>query len=398
MTVTPEKVRLLVEKEMPLIGEMRRYLHAHPELSFEEKNTAEYISAWLSRWGIGHKTRMAGYVITGLLQGRSAGAKVVALRADMDALPIYEKNEVPYKSLNEGVMHACGHDVHMACLLGALKVLNEIRETWAGRIKFIFQPAEEKLPGGAKAMIEAGVLENPRPDVMIAQHVYPELEAGKAGFRPGKYMASGDEINLYVTGRGGHAAIASQFDNTVLALAEIIAATEQAVNSRSVPESPTILSFGKVVADGAHNIIPGRVHAHGTFRAFDEKWRQEAHRIIASEAEKIAAKHGCKAETVIDKGYPPVINDVAVTRVLMKAAGELLGEEQVKPLNIRMTVEDFGYYSQRVPSCFYRIGVANKKKGITAGLHTPAFDIDERSLLAGTALLVWNALVLLNER
>ncbi len=397
MTITPETVRTLVEKEMPCIREARHYLHAHPELSFEEKNTAEYISAQLEKWGIGHKTKVAGYGITGLLQGRSADGKVIALRADMDALPIQEKSAVPYKSLNKGVMHACGHDVHMACLLGALKVLKQISGEWEGRVKFVFQPAEEKLPGGAKAMIEAGVLENPRPDVMIAQHVYPELEAGKAGFRPGKYMASSDEINLYVTGRGGHAAIASQFDNTVLALAEIIVDTEQAVNSRSVPDSPTILSFGKVVADGAHNVIPGMASAYGTFRAFDEVWRQEAHRIIVSEAEKTAAKYGCKAEVVIEKGYPYVINDEAVTRTLMKAAGQLLGEEQVVPLDIRMTVEDFGYYSQRVPSCFYRIGVANKEKGITAKLHTPAFDIDERSLLTGTALLVWNALSLLEE-
>ncbi len=397
MTVTPEAIRALAGKEMAGVKEIRRYLHAHPELSFREKNTAIYLSRKLTEWGIAHETGIGGEGITGMMQGRTPGKKVIALRADMDALPIEEKNDVPYRSLNKGVMHACGHDVHMAWLLGALKILKETAAEWEGRIRFIFQPAEEKLPGGAKAVIETGVLENPKPDAIIAQHVYPELEAGTVGFRPGKYMASGDEINLFVTGRGGHAAISGQFDNTVLALAEIIASVEKIINSRSAKESPTILSFGKIVADGAHNVIPGAVSAHGTFRSFDEKWRRQAHLIIKEETEKIASKHGCKGEAVIDKGYPFVMNDEKVTLKLMEAASKLLGKENVKPLDIRMTVEDFGYYSQMMPACFYRIGVARKNSAGRLNLHTPDFDVDERSLVVGTALMAWNALTLLEQ-
>ncbi len=397
MNSTPAIIKELVQEELAGLIAIRRHLHAWPELSFQEKNTAEYLSEQLTKWGISHRTMVAGYGITGLLQGKNPAVKAIALRADMDALPISEKNRMPYQSLNKGVMHACGHDVHMTCLLGTLKILKQLSRQWEGSIQFIFQPAEEKLPGGALAMVKAGALENPIPEAIVAQHVYPELETGQVGFKSGKYMASGDEINLFIKGKGGHAAIPSQFDNTVLAAAEIIVALENEINGKSTPHAPTILSFGKVVADGAHNVIPSQVQIHGTFRAFDEQWRKEAHHIIKSKTRTLAAKHGCTDKAVIDKGYPFLMNDEKVTQLLKQAAVIFLGNENVVDLDIRMTVEDFGYYSQLLPACFYRLGVANKEKNLTSNLHTDTFDVDEESIAVGTGLMIWNALSLLTK-
>ncbi len=398
MNNTPAMIKELVQEALADLIAIRRHLHAHPELSFQEKNTAAYLSEQLTKWGIDHRTRVAGYGITGVLKGKNPETKRIALRADMDALPISEKNRVPYHSLNKGVMHACGHDLHMTCLLGALKILKQLSGQWEGSVQFIFQPAEEKLPGGALAMIKAGVLENPKPEVIIAQHVYPELKSGKVGFKSGKYMASGDEINLIIKGRGGHAAIPSQFDNTVLAAAETIVKLEKEINRQSTPQAPTILSFGKVVANGAHNVIPSEVQVHGTFRTFDEKWRKEMHQRIKSVTKTLAAKHGCNGLAIIDEGYPFVMNDEKVTQQLKQAAVAFLGSENVVDLDIRMTVEDFGYYSQLLPACFYRLGVANREKNLTSNLHTDTFDVDEESIAVGTGLMVWNALSLLIKK
>ncbi|GMT45988.1 MAG: N-acyl-L-amino acid amidohydrolase [bacterium] len=372
--------------------DIRRHLHAHPELSFEEEKTAAYISELLTSWGIEHQTNVAGHGITGLIKGRNPEKKVVALRADIDALPIAEENKVPYKSLNYGVMHACGHDVHITCLLGAVKILNERKSDFEGTIKFIFQPAEEKLPGGAIKMIEAGVLENPRVDAILGQHAYPDLEAGKVGFRSGIYMASSDEINLYIRGKGGHAAIPDKVDDTVLTMAEIIVSLQSIVSRKTPPALPVVLSFGKVTAAGAHNIIPSEVTVQGTLRTFSESWRTKVHELIQEMAETVALAHGCTCDVVIDKGYPFLKNNPEVTTIARKAAEEYLGRENVVGLDIRMTVEDFARYAQQVPACFYRLGVRNEEKGIAAGLHSPHFDVDEKSLETGTGLLVWESL------
>ena len=371
---------------------IRRYLHAHPELSFEEAKTAAYLSELLSTWGIEHQTNIAGHGIVGLIKGRNPDKKVVALRADMDALPIVEKNEVPYKSINQGVMHACGHDVHTTCLLGAVKILHEKRDEFEGAIKFLFQPAEEKLPGGAIKMIEAGVLENPPVDTILGQHVYPDLEAGKVGFRSGSYMASSDEINLFIRGKGGHAAMPDMIDDPVMAMAEILVSLQTIVSRNSPPAVPTVLSFGDVRAAGATNVIPSEVVVRGTFRTFNETWRTKAHRLIKEKAEAVARAHGCSCEVVIDKGYPFLENNPEITATARRAAAEYLGKENVVDLDIRMTAEDFGSFAQRVPACFYRLGTRNEAKGITAGLHTSYFDVDEKSLETGTGLLVWEAL------
>jgi len=390
--ITTRQIKEEVKKEFPRLVKTRRYLHANPELSFKEFETAKYISNLLSEWGIPHETGVGGNGIVGMIHGKNPGSKVIALRADMDALPIKELNQVEYKSLNTGVMHACGHDVHTTCLLGAAKILNQNKNNFEGSIKLIFQHAEEKLPGGAIQMIEAGVLENPKPKAIIGQHVFPDLEAGKVGFRGGMYMASSDEINLYVHGKGGHAAMPEKHNDTVLAASQIIVALQQLVSRKASPQMPTVLSFGKIVADGAYNVIPDKVSIFGTFRTFDEKWRAEAHRNIALIAQSIAVAYGCECEVVIEKGYPFLVNDENVTRAANEAAIEFLGKENVVELNMRMTAEDFASYSQLIPACFYRLGTANAAKGITSALHTPTFDIDEKSIETGTGLMVWIAL------
>lgn len=371
--------------------DIRRHLHANPELSFQEKSTARFISDKLSEWEIEHQTGVGGNGIVGLIKGKNPESKVIALRADMDALPIVEQNNVPYKSLNEGVMHACGHDVHMTSLLGASKILNELTEQFEGTVKLIFQHAEETVPGGAIEMIEAGAIENPSPSAIFGQHVFPEIEAGKVGFRSGRYMASNDEITLYVRGRGGHAAMPERVDDTVLASAHILVALQRIVSRTSSPLVPTVLSFGKIVTNGAMNVLPEQVSIHGTFRTFSESWREEAHRLIIETAEHTAKANGCTCEVEIKKGYPFLVNDERLTEQTRLAAIEYLGSENVMELDMRMTAEDFSRYSQIMPACFYRLGTANKEKGINSHLHTPTFNVDEKSLEIGAGLMAWIA-------
>lgn len=382
---------------LPELISIRRHLHANPELSFQEQNTAGFISDLLKKWKIDISLGVGGYGIVGLIKGKSPDKKVVALRADMDALPIFEQNQVSYKSINNGVMHACGHDVHMTCLLGAAKFLSENKDKFEGSIKLIFQHAEEKLPGGAIQMIEAGVLENPRPFSIIGQHVYPELEAGKVGFRAGMYMASSDEINIYVKGKGGHAAMPEKFNDTVLAASQIIVSLQQIVSRRANPQMPTVLSFGKIIANGAHNVIPDEVSLFGTFRTFDENWRKEAHQLVLQTAQSVASAYGCECRVSIEKGYPFLVNDETITHSARNSAIEYLGKENVVELNPRMTAEDFASYSQLLPACFYRLGIANAEKGINSGLHTPTFDVDEKCIETGVGLMAWIALQQLKE-
>ena len=295
-------------------------------------------------------------------------------------------------------MHACGHDVHMTCLLGTIKILNDSKDAFKGTVKFIFQPAEENLPGGAIKMIEDGVLENPKPEMIFAQHVFPDLKVGKIGVKTGVYMASSDEINLFIRGKGGHAAIPGSFDNTVLAAAKIIVAL-QPINSILAPNDVTsVLSFGRVIADGAHNVIPSEVTIRGTFRTFDETWRKNAHELIKKIATENALKLNTQCEVIINKGYPVLKNDDQATKLLRESAIDFVGEENVVDLKVRTTVEDFARYTQLISGCFYRLGIANKEKGITSNLHTPTFNVDEHSIEIGTGLMIWNVLRLLNNQ
>jgi amidohydrolase len=341
--------------------------------------------------GITEKKRLAGTGIEALIKGRNADKKTVALRADMDALPIVELNDVPYKSKTDGVMHACGHDAHTASLLGAARILHELRNEFDGTVKLIFQPGEEKLPGGASMMIRDGVLENPKPSGVIGQHVMPLIECGKVGFRSGIYMASTDEIYLRVKGKGGHGAMPHLNIDPVLIASNIIVALQQVVSRHANPTMPSVLSFGKFIANGATNVIPDEAYLEGTFRTLDEKWREAAHGKIRSIVESVASSMGAQAELEIRKGYPALYNDPELTADARAAAVSYLGAENVLDLDIWMAAEDFSYYSQQSAACFYRLGTRNESKGITSSVHTPTFDIEEKSLAIGMGLMAWLA-------
>ncbi len=386
-----EQIQELSQKIFGDVVNNRRHLHANPELSFHEVATSAYVASKLDALGIPY-VRMADNGIVGLLSGSKPSNQVVALRADMDALPITEANDVPYKSTNTGVMHACGHDVHTSSLLGTATILSSMKDQFGGTVKFIFQPAEEKLPGGANLMIQEGVLENPKPQAVIGQHVMPLIDAGKVGFRAGKYMASTDEIYVTVKGKGGHGAQPQQNIDPVIITAHILTALQQVVSRFADPKSPSVLSFGKVIANGATNIIPNEVYLEGTFRTMDEQWRQEAHRRMKKMAEGIAESMGGSCEFNIMKGYPFLINEEKLTASVRAHAEDYLGKENVLDLDIWMAAEDFAYYSQVADSCFYRLGTRNESRGITSAVHTPTFDVEESALAVSTGLMAYMAL------
>jgi amidohydrolase len=372
---------------------IRRHLHANPELSFEETETAKYIAEQLERFGVPHQTGVANTGIVGLIKGKNPEKKTIALRADIDALPILEANEVPYKSQNEGVMHACGHDVHTTSLLGAAHILNDLKDEFEGTVKLIFQPGEEKLPGGASLMIKAGALKSPEPDGIFGQHVHPPLEAGKVGFRPGMYMASADEIYVTVKGKGGHGALPQTTVDPILLASHIIVALQQIVSRNANPMIPTVLTFGKINSTGgATNIIPSEVKILGTFRTLNEKWRFEAHKKMKRMAEQIALSMGGSCDFEVMVGYPMLYNDEGLTAKARSYAEEFLGKENVVDLPMRMSGEDFAFYSQKMPACFYRLGTGNEERGITSSVHTPTFDIDEAALKVGAGLMAWMAI------
>lgn len=371
---------------------IRQHLHAHPELSFAEYETSRYVSKKLSDLGLDITEGVAGTGLIALIKGKNPESSVVSLRADMDALPIQEENQVQYKSKNDGVMHACGHDAHTASLLGTASILSQIKDDFDGTIKLVFQPGEEKIPGGASLMIKEGVLDNPAPNSMLGQHVMTFIPAGTVGFRGGKYMASADEIYLTVKGKGGHGATPHLNVDPILITCHIIIALQQIISRNANPLTPSVLSFGRVVADGATNIIPNEVKVEGTFRALDEEWRTEAHKRMREMVESIAQGMGGSVELEIRKGYPYLENNPELTRRAKKFAQEYLGEENVLDLDIWMAAEDFAYYSQHVDSCFYRLGVGNEEKGITSTVHTPTFNIDESALEIGCGLMAWIAI------
>ena len=369
----------------------RRYLHAHPELSFNEYGTSAFIKAKLDEMQIAWK-EMAGTGIVGIIEGKKTSDKVVALRADIDALPITEANGIDYASKNDGVMHACGHDVHTSSLLGVAQILQSIKSKFGGTIKLIFQPGEEQLPGGASIMIKEGVLENPKPHAVIGLHVLPSLECGKIAMRKGKQMASMDEINITVRGKGGHGAQPHQNIDPVVISAHIIIALQQIVSRIANPTTPTVLSFGKIIANGAVNIIPDEVYIEGTFRTLDETWRNDAHKRMKKMAEDIAESMGGSCEFIIKRGYPFLVNNDALTESVQNFSQEYLGKENVIEADIWLAAEDFSYYSQNADSCFYLLGVGNKNKKITSALHTPTFNVDEDVLSISTGLMAYIAI------
>ncbi len=392
-----EKIKNFASQYREDIIACRRHLHKNPELSFQEFNTQKFVEQKLTEYGVTNHHRLANTGVVALIEGKNSSKKVVALRADMDALPIIETNKVEYKSINEGVMHACGHDVHTSSLLGVARILNELKNEFEGTVKLIFQPGEEKLPGGASMMIKEGVLKNPIPISIFGQHVMPQIQAGKVGFRKGLYMASTDEIYVKVKGKGGHGAMPHLTIDPVLITSHMIVALQQIVSRNAKPSLPSVLTFGKVIANGATNVIPDEVYLEGTFRTLNEEWRMDAHKKMITMAEGIAESMGGKCEFTIVKGYPFLINDDNLTDRARKFAEEFVGSENIEDLEIWMAAEDFAFYSQQAPSCFYRLGVRNESRGITSSVHTSTFDIDEMALETGMGLMTWMAVRELQE-
>lgn len=389
-------VRTLAKELYPVVVAWRRDFHRNPELSFQEFRTHDRICEILQEAGFENIQTAGGTGVTCTLHGNAPG-KVLALRGDIDALPILEENVHEFVSANTGVMHACGHDVHTASLLGTAMILKELRNEFSGTVKFIFQPGEEKLPGGASILIREGILQNPVVNHIVGQHVMPLLEVGKIGIRSGRYMASTDEIYLTIHGKGGHGAQPQMCIDPVAIMAQVLCALQQVVSRVGDPRVPSVLTFGKIEAKGATNIIPNSVYLEGTFRTMDEPWRERAHGLIRSIVENTCASYGATAELKIIKGYPVLSNDPALTDRIRKYIVAYVGEENVVDLDLWMAAEDFAWYTQEIPGCFYRLGTRNEAEGKIHGLHTPKFDIDEQALALGTGLMAWNALCWLNE-
>ncbi|MEQ8906359.1 M20 family metallopeptidase [Ekhidna sp.] len=391
-----QKIKSLSETNFDEILSIRRQIHAHPELSFEEHNTAAFIESKLKEFGITNVTRIAETGVTFCLNGKGEG-KTIALRADIDALPITEANEVPYKSKNEGVMHACGHDVHTSNLLGVAKILSELTDHFSGTVKFIFQPAEEKSPGGASILIKEGILQNPTPEKILGQHVMPLIPEGKVGFRKGKYMASADEVYLTVKGKGGHAAMPETFVDPIAIASQIIVSLQQIVSRMANPKIPSVLSFGKIAGGNVNNVIPDEVKIDGTFRTFDEEWRKVALQKVRDISTSIATSLGGSCDVHIASGYPFLVNDEDYTQKNIDAAKAYMGDDNVVELDLWMAAEDFAFYTHEVPGCFYRLGTRNEEKRITSGVHTPTFNIDENALKTGMGLMAYLAINELNS-
>ena len=386
---TIETIKKISQELFPGIREIRRHLHRHPELSFSEFKTAEYICGQLDRQKIPYKKGIAGTGIVAEVSGNNPQGRIIALRADMDALPVREENDVEYKSINNGVMHACGHDVHSASLLGTARILLELKDRFTGKVKLVFQPGEEKAPGGAGMMIKENLFGEDQPSVMLAQHVYPSMLSGKAGFREGKYMASSDEVYITIRGKGGHAAMPHMTTDSVLIASHILVALQQIVSRRAEASTPTVLSFGRMIADGAVNVIPEEVTLEGTFRTMDEKWRKEAHQRMINMAQSIAESMGGKCELKIVPGYPVLQNDPVVTRKSVEYAREYLGKDNVQELDLRMTAEDFAFFADIYPAALYRLGVRKSPDLAPLELHTSTFDIDEDAIQTGMGLMAW---------
>ena len=383
-----EKIWDLSKEYHQDVVSIRRHLHKNPELSFHEYETSKFIQNKLYDYGISFQSGIANTGVVALIEGKNPQSKCVGLRADIDALPIQELNNVDYCSVNKGVMHACGHDVHTASLLGVARLLNKIKEEWEGSIKLIFQPAEEKFPGGASQMISEGVLENPKVDKIIGQHVSPELQSGIIGMCSGLFMASADEIYITVIGRGGHAALTDRILNPVLMSSKIICGLYEHFDA--IEDVPSVLSIGAVNGGSAGNIVPDLVKLQGTFRAMNEDYRAKAHQKIREICQNIANEMGGICEVDIKIGYPFLKNDDKLTSTCFKNAQEFLSDNEVIEISKRMTAEDFAYYTHHVPSCFYRLGVGFAGEE-DRYLHNAHFDIDENALQLSVGMMAWLA-------
>lgn len=383
-----EKIKSLAAQGQDENIAMRRHLHANPELSYQEFETCKFVQAQLTKIGIPF-TVIATTGVLGIIEGKNPTKRVIALRADMDALPIIEENEVEYKSKHEGVMHACGHDVHTTILLGAAKILWTLRDEFEGTIKLLFQPGEEKNPGGASYMIRDGALQNPTPQGIIGLHVHPGLAFGKLSFRKGRVMASADELYVSIKSSGGHAATPHQTVDTVLVAAQLITSLQTIISRNRNPQNPSVLSICSIHGGNTTNVIPSEVKLMGTFRAMDEVWRFKAHELMMQQAKGIAIATGAEIDFRVDVGYPTVDNEPAITEAAWKLADQYMGAENVEETELRMGAEDFGYYSQVIPGCFFRLGVRNEAKDAIHNVHTPVFKVDEDAIAHGVGMMAW---------
>lgn len=383
-----DKIKGLAKNYADEFIQVRHHLHAHPELSYKEFETSKFVQSKLKESGIEFEVKATTGVI-GIIKGKNPGSRVIALRADMDALPITEENEVEYKSQNVGVMHACGHDVHTSILLGASKILNELKGEIEGTIKLIFQPGEERNPGGASLLIKEGVLENPHPQSIVGLHVHPSLPLGKLSFRSGKVMASADELYFTIKAKGGHAASPHLTADPILIASHLIIALQQIISRNRNPLYPSVLSICSFRGGHTTNVIPNEVKLMGTFRAMDEEWRFKAHELITRTATELVHAMGGEIDVLIDVGYPTVNNDKTLTDKAWRLADDFMGKENVEETEIRLGAEDFGYYTQQIPGCFFRLGVMNEAKGITHQVHTSRFNIDERAIEIGMGVMAW---------
>jgi hippurate hydrolase len=388
MSQLQEKIKALAKEFAPAQIAVRHHLHANPELSYQEFETAKYVKAQLAAMGIASDEKATTGLVA-VIEGKNPSSRIIALRADMDALPIQEQNDVPYKSTVAGVMHACGHDVHTTILLGAAKILVATKDSWEGTVKLFFQPGEEKNPGGASYMIRDGALQNPAPEAIVALHVHPGLDTGKLSFRKGRVMASADELYITIKGSGGHAASPHLAPDTILIASQVIISLQQIISRNRNPVSPSVLSICSVQGGNTTNVIPSEVKLMGTFRAMDETWRYKAHELITKTAKGVAESMGAEIDILIDVGYPTVDNDPAFTETAWKLADDYMGAENVLETEMRMGAEDFGYYSQEIPGCFFRLGVRNEAAGIVHNVHTPHFDIDENAIEVGMGMMAW---------
>ena len=385
-------LKKIVAEHLEEFISFRHHIHSNPELSFQEKNTADFIAEKLTSWNIDFTRGLGalepgenGNGILAIIKGKNPDSKIIALRADMDALPITELNEVSYKSKNVGVMHACGHDVHATCLLGAAKILQQNKENWEGTIKMIFQPGEEKHPGGASLLIRDKVLENPKPQAIFALHVYPHLPYGKVGYRAGQYMASADEIYITVKGKGGHAALPHQTVDPIVIAANLLVSLQQIISRNCNPLQPSVLSFGKIQGGNAGNVIPSEVKIEGTLRCMDEAWRSKAHEIIKKHTIELCHALGGDADVEIPMGYPSLYNHPEVTTKVKSIAENAVGKENTVELDLRMAAEDFSFYTHEVPGCFFRIGTSFEDK-FTYPVHNAQFDIYDQAIGIGVEM------------
>lgn len=389
-------IQQLTTKYSNYVADCYHHLHAHPELSFHEVETARFIQNELTKMDIPFRSGVGGTGVLGKIEGKNPSKKVIALRADMDALPVSEEVDIPWKSTVENVMHACGHDSHVSCLLGVAKILTELKNDFEGIVLLIFQPGEEKAPGGARLMLEDGIFDGLEPELILAQHASIDYPTGTMGFLSGMIMASADEIHVKIHGKGGHGALPHLCNDTVLAAAQTLVSLQQVRSRLCHPLTPMVLTFGRLVANGAQNIIPAEVQLSGTFRTVDEKWREEAKSHIRRIITETSAAYGCTAEIEIPDGYPCVVNNEEITTKAREFAAEWVGEENIRTLEMRMTSEDFGFFTQKYPCTFYRYGVNGKSNVDTGGLHSSTFKIDEKALETGTGGMAWLALKFLN--